>query len=517
MTSFSCATFWRTGHLARRALPVAALLVLGACTGMGEAMTAHTNVVARAAGKELRVDEAAQMLASNPQIPPDPQVVRALADLWVDYALLANAVAEDTTLAAVDLAGFVAPIREQTLVMRLREQVIQADTVFDEAELQRRWIVDGPSAEISARHILLRVPGEGTQAQRDSVRQLAESIRARAVGGESFEDLARQYSQDPGSAARGGDLGFFGRGRMVQPFEDAAFEMQAGEISPVVETPFGYHIIQVDERRQPPLADERDQFRAYLVQRSIQDAEGEYLDRIADEANIQVRPGGTDVIREIASRPEIDLRGRAADRAIATYRGGEYTARDFATFVRTQPPQVQSSFATATDEQLESAARQLVQMRLLLREAEQRGIALTAEEEEEIRAESRQMIRELVEATGFAEAARLRADPSILEAHVKALVEGIVSGEQPFVPLGQLGLSLRDVYPHEVNEGSFAAVVRRLEEIRARQPALPQLPGQFDPDMPMPGDPQQMPQMPPMPGDPQQMPPMPQPGLPEGP
>ena len=65
----------------------------------GEAMTAHTDVVARAAGKELRVEEAPQMLAANPQVPADPQVVRALADLWVDYTLLATAVAEDTSLA----------------------------------------------------------------------------------------------------------------------------------------------------------------------------------------------------------------------------------------------------------------------------------------------------------------------------------------------------------------------------------------------------------------------------------
>jgi hypothetical protein len=510
MTSFSCANSWRAGLFTRRVLPAAGLLLLSACSGMGEAMTAHTSVVARAAGKELRVDEAAQMLSANPQIPPDPQVVRALADLWIDYALLANAVAEDTTLAAVDLASFIAPVREQALVMRLREQVVQADTVFDEAELQRRWATDGPSAEISARHILMRAPAEGTQAQRDSVRQLAESVRQRAAGGESFEDLARQFSQDPGSAARGGDLGFFGRGRMVQPFEDAAFELQPGEISPVVETPFGYHIILVEERRQQEMGEDREQFREFLVQRSIQDAEAAYLDRLADEANVQVRPGGVAVVREIASRPDVALRGRAAERAIAGYDGGEYRARDFAEFVRTQPPQVQSSFSTATDEQLENAVRQLVQMRLLLQEAETRGIALSAEEEEEIRVEARQMIRELVEATGFAEAARVRADPASLDAHVKALVEGIVSGEQPFVPLGQLGLSLRDVYPHEVNDGSFGAVVRRLEEIRARQPALPQLPGQFDPDMPMPGEPQQMPQMP-------QMPPMPEPGRPDGP
>ncbi|HET7321645.1 MAG TPA: hypothetical protein VFI96_04050, partial [Longimicrobiaceae bacterium] len=77
-------------------------LLVSGCSGLGEAMTAHTDVVARAAGQELKVEEAAQLIALNPQVPADPDVVRAIADYWVDYTLLASAVAEDSALSAVD-------------------------------------------------------------------------------------------------------------------------------------------------------------------------------------------------------------------------------------------------------------------------------------------------------------------------------------------------------------------------------------------------------------------------------
>lgn len=480
MTSFSRAAERCTQHLRRHALAAAALLLVTACSGLNDAMTGHTDVVARAAGKELRVEETAQMLGANQQIPPDPQVVRALADLWIDYTLLATAVAEDSSLAALDLEGFIQPVREQTLVAQLREQVIQADTVFDEAEVDRLWAMEGPSAEISARHILLRTPTDATDAQRDSVRQLAESLRGRALAGEAFSDLATEFSQDPGSAVRGGDLGFFSRGRMVEPFEEAAFALEAGEMSEVVETAFGYHVILVDERRQPEIGEEREQFRQFLIQRALQEAEMAYLDSIAAEANVEIRSGGLEVVREIATRPDISLRGRAEDRAIATYDDGDYTAGEFARFVRTQPAQVQSAFASAPDEQLETGVQQLVQMELLLAQATARGLALSPEEEAQIQTEARQAIRELVEATGFGEAARAGATPAELEEHVKMILQGVVSGEAPFVPLGRLGFSLRDVYDYEINDGAITEVVRQLEEIRAQAPAMPE--GGFDPN-----------------------------------
>lgn len=456
-------------------LPVAAPLILGGCGRFGEAMTAHTDIVARAAGKELRVEEAAQLMAGNPQIPSDPQVVRALADVWVDYTLLATAVAEDSTLGALDLEAFTEPAREQSLMLKLREQVIKPDTTFTDAELAQAWLTEGPGVEIRARHILLRIPTEATQPQRDSVRQQAESLRQRAQQGEDFAALAQQFSQDPGSGQRGGDLGFFGRGRMVAPFEEAAFALEPGQISEVVESPFGYHVIKVEERRQPEIGGQTAEFRQFMVQRAQQTAETTYLDSIANSAKVEIQPGGLAVMREIGGRPEVTLRGRAAEREIATYDRGALTAGELVDFIRTQPPQVQTAFANATDEQLESAVQQLVRKELLLEQARSRNLTLTKEEEETIRTEARGALRQLLEASGLAELAGRRVPPAAIDARVKQLLQDAVSGRAQIVPLGRLSLVLRDLFPNEINEGTFSQVIAQLEKIRAEQPsAAPQ-------------------------------------------
>ena len=87
-------------------------------------------------------------------------------------------------------------------------------------------------------------------------RAQAEDILRRLRAGEDFAKLADQFTTDPSGKGRGGELGWFGRGVMVKPFEDAAFALKAGELSPVVETVFGFHVIKVDERRGAPGAEE---------------------------------------------------------------------------------------------------------------------------------------------------------------------------------------------------------------------------------------------------------------------
>jgi peptidyl-prolyl cis-trans isomerase D len=98
-----------------------------------------------------------------------------------------------------------------------------------------------------ASHVLIRLEELADDEAREEKRILAESIADRARKGEDFAALARQYSEDPGSAVKGGDLGYFGPGRMVEPFEDAVKALEKGGVSDVVTTSFGFHIIKLQD------------------------------------------------------------------------------------------------------------------------------------------------------------------------------------------------------------------------------------------------------------------------------
>jgi parvulin-like peptidyl-prolyl isomerase len=110
---------------------------------------------------------------------------------------------------------------------------------------------DEPS-EIAASHILIQYKGAlhagpGITRTKAEARALAGKVLAKARAGEDFGKLAAKYSDEPGAAARGGSLGHFSRNMMVQEFSDAAFKLKVGQLSGVVETPFGFHVIKRTE------------------------------------------------------------------------------------------------------------------------------------------------------------------------------------------------------------------------------------------------------------------------------
>jgi hypothetical protein len=230
---------------------VAGTLTLTACDGLNRAMTSHTDVLARAAGHEFSVEQATDLLAPAERIPAQTDVVDAVANLWIDYILLATAAVQDSTLQNVDLDAIVEPYFNQQLVFKLRDQVIAVDTVIGGGgaapdlrggAAQRR----GPRAA----HPVPRAAGRGA-AGADSILTRARQVAQQARGGADFAQLAAQYTEEPGGAERGGDLGYFGPNQMVQPFEEAAFRLQPGQVSDPVETPFGLHIIKVEDKRLP--------------------------------------------------------------------------------------------------------------------------------------------------------------------------------------------------------------------------------------------------------------------------
>jgi peptidyl-prolyl cis-trans isomerase D len=100
---------------------------------------------------------------------------------------------------------------------------------------------------IKARHILFKVPPGGDPEKEQEVKKRAEEVLQKIKEGADFAAMARQYSEEPGAAENGGDLGYFTKGKMVEPFEKAAFSLKKGEVSDLVRTEFGYHIIKVED------------------------------------------------------------------------------------------------------------------------------------------------------------------------------------------------------------------------------------------------------------------------------
>lgn len=166
-------------------------------------------------------------------------------------------------------------LRAEYLV--LDEAAVRAGLSIPDEQIEQFYAANqdqfGMPEERGARHILIQVGADATVAEVDQARERAEAIVAKLRADPTeFEALARTESQDPGSAAVGGDLGFFGRGMMVAPFEDAVFGQQIGEISDPVRTDFGFHIIEVTAINPDtirPLAEVREEIVAELARQEV--------------------------------------------------------------------------------------------------------------------------------------------------------------------------------------------------------------------------------------------------------
>lgn len=184
---------------------------------------------------------------------------------------------------------------------RIRSQIQPTD-----AELRQRYEASKQEFtqpdQVCAAHILLSVPAGATPAEAAAIEQKASSIAARLRAGEDFAKLAAEFSADPGSAANGGDLGCFGRGAMVAPFEEAAFSQQPGQIGNPVRSEFGYHIIRVNEKRPggvAPFEQVSDGLRQQMI---TERAESQARDRLAQiRARLeQQRPISSDKMAAVA-------------------------------------------------------------------------------------------------------------------------------------------------------------------------------------------------------------------------
>ena len=146
--------------------------------------------------------------------------------------------------------------------------------------------------QVRASHILILLSPDAGEEEKTEARSRIAEIRERIVGGEDFAQLAGQFSED-GSSMNGGDLGYFERQQMVKPFADAAFSLEIGQLSDVVTTQYGYHLIQVTDRREEsvvPFEQVQLQIFQYLQREKVMVTIEELAAELRSQAEIEEYP-----------------------------------------------------------------------------------------------------------------------------------------------------------------------------------------------------------------------------------
>jgi peptidyl-prolyl cis-trans isomerase C len=191
------------------------------------------------------------------------------------------------------LADLMTQLREGMAIKYLIERRFEEGTSVSDEEAKAYY--DGNPKDfmrpeqIQAKHILIKVSPKADKSEKAAARKKIEEIQAKLKKGEDFGALAKEFSEGP-SSAKGGDLGWFERGRMVKPFEEAAFALKPGEVSNVVETPFGYHLIEVTDKRpatKMAYADVKEKLQQYLKDIKVQKEVRIYVAELKEKAQVE--------------------------------------------------------------------------------------------------------------------------------------------------------------------------------------------------------------------------------------
>ena len=477
-------------------------LVLGAstlvaCDGLKEALTAHVDVVARAGTQELSVNRLGDMLGNAKiGVPVNRDVASLVArDLWVPYQLLGAAAARGDSLAdakAIDEAA--SGMIERAKLEKFMQQV--SSTMPSDTGSQASY-EQGANDLYAARHILFRVPEGSVPAVKDSVRRRAESVRGQLTAA-NFADLARRHSDD-GSKQQGGDLGVFPRGMMVKPFGDAVAALKPGEISNVVESQFGFHIIQRNTWDQI-----KGQYAQQAGDRTRQKAESVYIAQAQAAAKVQVKDNAVAVTKAVAKDP---IAHRSDKDVVATWSGGDFTAGKLAQLLMSDPrgPQITQQIQQVPDSVVRMFVKQMVERELLVKRADSAKMGPTPEEYANLHRDFVQAVAMTwqalrIDPKSLADSAKTPAERERLAgARIEAFLDKVMAGEAQPIPVpAPLQIVLMNKYESKVNAAGIDRAVERAQKVRvvadstraANQPnsAVP-LPGAAGPGAGAPGQP----------------------------
>ena len=241
-------------------------------------------------GYRLLLQETRARMTSVPEADVDAQVTELRSQFSSEEAFFETLQLREMTLEMLRTAA-----RQSLQVDSLLESEIGTGPAVPATEIEE-FYEQNPrefrqDEQVRASHILFSFPENADATSRDELRVRAADALNLVKTGADFAAVAGQYSDDPGSRPNGGDLGYFQRGQMVPPFDQAAFSLATGQTSDLVETSFGYHIIQVTDKQPPrtiPLAEVRQEVQLFLEGRNRDVRMQEFVDSLRAAAQLDI-------------------------------------------------------------------------------------------------------------------------------------------------------------------------------------------------------------------------------------
>ena len=445
------------------ALAAVAAFTLSACSGLKDALNAHTDWVARAGSAELSVSKLANMLGKS-RAPVRKDIAKSIANVWVDYQLLGMAAAHGDSLndpKLIDEAMW--PAIANMKARKWYDVVSKGWGVEDTAAAKRQW----ESGQIlAADHILLLTQGMN-DAQKAAVKKKADSLRTKVTAA-NFAATATKNSQDQQSAKQGGSLGIFPKGSMVPEFEKALVALRPGEISPVIQTQYGYHIIH-----RPTYDQVKTQLLAASKGRSVAVAESTYLAKLEQNGKIEVKKDAPTIVRAVGNDPDAYRRDKTV---LATSTAGQFTTSRLVGWLETLPPQarVLDQIKQSPDSLLVQLVRNFVKNELVLKQADSAKIQIDPAEMAQLHASFTNAVRTAwaqlgVMPASLADSAKSEGDREKLAAkRIDAYFTRMVQEQAAFVsvptPLSNI---LREKYKYSFNDAGFDRAVQEAAKIRS--------------------------------------------------
>jgi len=439
--------------------------LLTACEGLKQALTAHVDVVARAASQELTVTRLADLMGhARIGIPVTRENALLVAQIWTGYQQLAAAAADGDSLhdkASIEAAA--TPIFNGMILQKFMDSVTTTFKADSGTEAEYAAAAGGLYA---AKHILFAFPPAATATQQDSVRKAAEAI-APQVNAANFEAMAKKYSKDPG-AANGGSLGVFGKTDMVPEFTAATAALKPGEISKPVKTQFGYHIIE-----RLPYAEAKAQYAQRFSQTSTFAAESTYMAQVDQQSKIAVKENAPTVVRSAIGDIDAHLKDNTT---IATFSGGDLSVAHFLQWLGTFPPQanVERQIPQAPDSVLKPFIKSIAEREVLLQRAHDAKIAVpdstrTSVYNEFATATSAMWGAIGIDPRSLADSAKSKSERERLAAsRVENFLDRIMAGQAQPIPVpGPIKLILDDKYESSVNSAGVDKAVTAAQKVRA--------------------------------------------------